>query len=132
MQSKSKILTITLCLLTYFLNCCPCLAQQPSWQLSEEINITLGVRDKFDTLKTYEGRFVVEGPKSKTWQKTIIVTGSDWGYVKFPEDFGDYPQEGLYRWHCVVKGRIVISGQFEYHWIDGHIQRVSMDYNKEK
>lgn len=132
MLSKSTVLIITTFCLAYFTNYCPCRAEEPTWQLSEEINVTLGVRDKFGTLKDYKGTFIIDGPNAKTWQKTVTVSGSDWGFIKFPGDFGDLSQSGLYQWRCMVKGRAVVSGEFESRWAAGHIQYVTMDYNKVK
>ncbi len=132
MLAKSTILIITSFFLTYFTNYYPCPAEGPTWQLSEEINVTLGVRDKFGTLKDYKGTFIIDGPNSKTWQKTVTVSGSNWGFVKFPADFGDLSQSGLYHWRCMVKEHAVVSGEFESRMVDGHIQYLTMDYNKVK
>jgi hypothetical protein len=135
MLSKATVLIITTFFLTYFANQCPCHAEGPTWQLSEDINVTLGVRDKFGTLKDYKGTFIIDGPNSKTWQKTLTVSGSDWGFVKFPGEFGDFgdlSQSGLYHWRCMVKGQAVASGEFESRMVDGHIQYLTMDHDKVK
>lgn len=93
------------------------------WQQSESPSVSLGVRDKNGQVGSYTGVFMVTGPNGKTLTARTRVTGSDWGFVTFPDDFNSasqspgeigYVLDGKYSWVCTVNGSPAIKGRFEY------------------
>lgn len=86
-----------------------------SWQVSEDALVRMGVRDKYGALGAYDAVFVVTDPAHKTVQKKVHVSGSDWKYVIFPDDFaGAFENDGKYTWVCRVHDRVVVRGGFIY------------------
>jgi hypothetical protein len=84
------------------------------WQSSASERVQLGIRDKNDTLGSYEATFHVAGPENTKYTKTITVRYAHFGYVTFPDDFErNWAAPGIYIWFATVAGKKVISGKFE-------------------
>jgi hypothetical protein len=85
------------------------------WQQSKSTSIVLGVRDKYGELGSYVAVYVVTGPDKKKYRLRKQVYGTDWGYVTFPDDFGEMPSVGgMYSVDCLVDGKVVTKDAFRY------------------
>lgn len=86
---------------------------------SESANVRLGVWDKFGEPTNYTATFVVTAPngKQKKTQKNVVAD-EGWVYVDFPNDFEggapDYSAYAFYQWKCLVGGKEVATGQFQW------------------
>jgi len=58
-----------------------------TWQQSEGVEAQLGVKDKFGKSGTYIATFLVKNINGQEWKKSIKISGNQWGYVLFPDDF---------------------------------------------
>ncbi|GEM_PF-1346879 len=94
--------------------------KRQGWLLSQGAIIQLGVWDKGGEYggRAYEATFIVTAPNGK--KATAEAIGSDdWIYVNFPDDFEgqgniNYSKLTNYKWVCVVKGKTVASGSFQW------------------
>ncbi len=91
-----------------------------TWQSSESVSVKLGVRDKYGELESYEALFVVTGPDGKQYKAEKHVSGDEWGFCYFPDDFDTYAKPGKYSWECIVGGEVVLNGDFEYMTVDSY------------
>ena len=85
-----------------------------TWQSSMSVSVQIGVRDKYGELESYKARFVVTGPDGEQYKAEKDVSGDEWGFCYFPDDFETYAKPGKYSWECIVGGEVVINGHFEY------------------
>ena len=85
----------------------------------------LSVRHKMIGLKErpYKATFVVQNTENKnTYYSDLIVEGSNWGRVIFPDDFKNldgsklsfYSDDGNFIWNCIVEDEVVIDGKFSF------------------
>ena len=85
----------------------------------------LSVRHKMIGVKErpYKATFVVHNTDNEeTYFSDIIVKGSNWGGVIFPDDFKNldgsklslYSDGGNFIWNCIVEGDVVIDGEFSF------------------
>ena len=85
----------------------------------------LSVRHKMIGVKErpYKATFVVHNTDNeKTYYSDIIVEGSNFGEVIFPDDFKNldgsklsfYSDGGNFIWNCIVEGDVVIHGEFSF------------------
>lgn len=86
---------------------------------SDSAIIRLGVWDKFGAAKNYTANFVVTAPTGKQHKaQKHVVADEGWVYVDFPNDFGggapDYSTYATYQWKCLVGGKEVATGQFQW------------------
>ncbi len=85
------------------------------WQYSVEPVVKLGIRNK-------EGRSsdrftvvcVVNAPDDKQYGAQKNVVGDNWGDMLFPDDFRTSAKPGPYTWKCLVNGKEVADGGFEF------------------
>jgi hypothetical protein len=96
----------------------PALAQ--NWQqssvkevLKSSTEMQLGIRDKFGD-KPYVVEFVVTGPSGTSESKKIQVFPEEFGYVRYPSDFGGNAAPGKYSWKARVNGKDVIKDSFSF------------------
>jgi hypothetical protein len=86
---------------------------------SQAATVKLGVWDKFGDPKNYTAMFVVTAPNGKEnrVQKRVAPDGG-WVYVSFPDEFEggapDYSTFTSYKWKCIVDGKVVANGQFQW------------------
>jgi hypothetical protein len=86
---------------------------------SQAAIIKLGVWEKFGTPRNYTATFLVTGPNGKEYNASKRVRDDDsWVYTEFPEEFHggipSYSTLGNYDWKCVVDGRVVAHGRFQW------------------
>ena len=85
----------------------------------------LSVRHKMIGVKErpYKATFVVQNTENKnTYYSDLIVEGSNWGRVIFPDDFKNldgsklsfYSDDGNFIWNCIVEDEVVIDGEFSF------------------
>ena len=85
----------------------------------------LSVRHKMIGVKErpYKATFVVHNTDNEeTYYSDLIVEGSNWGRVIFPDDFKNldgsklsfYSDSGNFIWNCIVEGDVVIDGEFSF------------------
>ena len=85
----------------------------------------LSVRHKMIGVKErpYKAKFVVHNmDNEETYYSDLIVKGSNWGRVIFPDDFKNldgsklyfYSDGGNFIWNCIVEGDVVIDGEFSF------------------
>ena len=85
----------------------------------------LSVRHKMIGVKErpYKATFVVHNTDNEeTYYSDLIVKGSNWGRVIFPDDFKNldgsklsfYSDGGNFIWNCIVEGDVVIDGEFSF------------------
>ena len=85
----------------------------------------LSVRHKMIGVKErpYKAKFVVHNTDNEeTYYSDLIVEGSNWGRVIFPDDFKNldgsklsfYSDGGNFIWNCIVEGDVVIDGEFSF------------------
>ena len=93
------------------------------WQISmgkKSGYIELGIRDKHGDAHqglSYDAWFIVNSPDGMVFKAMKIVTGNNWGDVKFAPDFNpksDKLKSGIYTWKCIVEGGEVGGGRFQY------------------
>jgi hypothetical protein len=85
------------------------------WQYSVAPVVKLGIGNK-------EGRSsdrfivvcVVNAPDDKQYRAQKNVVGINWGYMLFPDDFRTWAKPGPYTWKCLVDGKEVADGGFEF------------------
>jgi hypothetical protein len=82
-----------------------------TWQQSQDMNVELGVRDKFGNSVQYEAYFVVT-KDGQFFRKKMLVKKDAWGFVYFPKDFNVNVKPGMYQWKCLVDNKKVASGKF--------------------
>jgi hypothetical protein len=91
-------------------------ADAVTWQQSQSPSVTLGIRDKYATLGTYNALFVITDSKGNKIQKTISVKGDANAGINYPDDVAVFPEywkmSGNYSWICIVNRRIVARGRF--------------------
>src|SRR3989338_4847246 len=80
---------------------------KPIWQQSEGVNVEIGIRDKFGSLKGYNALFVVVSPSGKEYRVEKKIADDNWGYAYFPADFKTTEEPGEYSWKCFVNGKEV-------------------------
>ena len=95
-----------------------------TWQTSVDDSrqgtVTLGLRDKWGTVGRYTASFVVTAPsKRKTrvpkFQGWTTVSGDDFGYISFPDDFDGKPLAGgTYTVIFYADGIIVGRDKFKF------------------
>ncbi|MBG8552062.1 hypothetical protein [Hymenobacter guriensis] len=106
----------------------PATAQAQTWMVSTDAYIRLGVMDKYGALGTYTAKFVVTS--ESTGKEYILVKdiekGQNGADVMYPADplNGDYFKSeageaakstpGRYIWACMVAGKKVVGGRFEF------------------
>jgi len=84
--------------------------------------VQLGVYDKLLVLgepRAYEAQFVVTGEGGEQYRAVKRATAEDtWVYAEFPHDFDKFPANpgtlSAFRWKCVVEGKTVAGGQFQW------------------
>lgn len=86
---------------------------------SQAAIVRLGVWDKFGKPRNYTATFVVTAPNGKQNKAQKAVAADDvWVYVDFPNEFtGDVPDYSTfttYKWKCLVGGKEVATGQFQW------------------
>ena len=85
----------------------------------------LSVRHKMIGVKErpYKATFVVQNTENKnTYYSDLIVEGSNWGRVIFPDNFKNldgsklsfYSDYGNFIWNCIVEDEVVIDGEFSF------------------
>ena len=85
----------------------------------------LSVRHKMIGVKErpYKATFVVHNTDNEeTYYSDLIVEGSNWGRVIFPDDFKNldgsrlsfYSDDGNFIWNCIVEDEVVIDGEFSF------------------
>ena len=57
---------------------------------------------------------VVGAPDDKQYRAQTNLVGDNWGYILFPDDFTTWAKPGPYSWKCLVDGREVANGGFEF------------------
>ena len=78
----------------------------------------IGVKER-----PYKATFVVQNTDNKnTYYSDLLVEGSNFGEVIFPDDFKNldgsklsfYSAGGNFIWNCIVEGDVVIDGEFSF------------------
>lgn len=89
---------------------------EPRWQLSQSPAVRLSVRDFDGTLGQYSAMFVVKDAAGKEYRvHRTVAAGGHSAHVHFPEDFSiGSARVGRHQWVCLVGGRVVAGGAFEY------------------
>ncbi len=89
-----------------------------TWQTSVDDSqpgvVTLGLRDKWGTMRRFTATFVVTIGR-KTYRGTMSAVEDEWAYIDFPSQFrGGTPSAGNYRVAFSVKGVVVGRDRFRY------------------
>lgn len=85
------------------------------WQYSAAPVVKLGVRNKEGRrTERFTAVCVVSAPDDKQYRAQTEVVGDNWGYVVFPDDFPTWAKPGPYTWQCLVDGKQVADGGFEF------------------
>ena len=87
------------------------------WQYivdTEENVVKLGIRDKGGRVGAYQAMFVVTGPDNRAYSSAKNGSGTAEVAASFPRDFGAEWTRGVYTWNCMVGGRMILQGSFEY------------------
>lgn len=84
------------------------------WQSSQAPVIELGVRNKTGSLDKFTAVWTVREPDGTLHKATATVERDDSGDVRYPDDFNTYSRPGRYSWKCLVDGREVATGSFEF------------------
>ena len=91
-----------------------------NWQTSvPEIvsteNSSLGIRDKWGSLGTFDASFVVTAPDKKVYKARSKGKDDEFVYVDFPTDFGGAPaMAGVYKVVFYVNGIVIGRDKFKY------------------
>ena len=99
---------------------------EATWQYSQSPTVQLGVRDKMGDLGSYTAVFVVTDPEGTEHRLKKDITGDDFGYVIFPDDFSVNAGEGEYVWKATVEDFVVNEGKFEYGTIVNYCDQVTV------
>ena len=90
-------------------------ASAGNWQQStaNSAQVRLGIRDKNGEKPSYVADFIVVDATGRSIATRLKVTGDEFGYVLYPQDFtGVDLKAGKYRWAAKVGGREVVGGTF--------------------
>jgi len=91
-----------------------------TWQtsVSEIVNVnnpTIGIRDKWGSLESYDALFVVTGPNKKIYKARAKGTGDEFTYVNFPSDFDKKTSlQGIYKVVFYVNGFVIGRDKFKF------------------
>lgn len=91
-----------------------------TWQTSTpEIvnteNPSLGIRDKWGGLGSYDALFVVTAPNKKVYKARAKGNGDEFTYVNFPSDFDrNTNQRGTYTVVFYVNGFVIGRDKFKF------------------
>ena len=78
-------------------------------------SIKIGVRDKFGAMGGYSATFVVTAPNNRAYKELVKVSGDDWGYATFPDNFNASAlRPGIYSVKIHVKNRLVVAFKVNY------------------
>ena len=78
-------------------------------------SIKIGVRDKFGAMGGYSATFVVTAPNSRAYKELVKVSGDDWGYATFPDDFNASSlRRGIWSVKIYVKSQLVVAFKVNY------------------
>lgn len=89
-----------------------------TWQTSvndsERGVVTLGVRDKWGTMRSFTAKFVATIGR-KTYRGQMSTTQDEWAYIDFPGGFpGSTPKAGTYKVVFYVNGVIIGRDRFRF------------------
>ncbi len=83
------------------------------WQQSIAPEAHLGVRNR-SPQGNYKATFEVDAPGGRAFRAVRVVSGDEFTSVRFPTDFATDFAPGKYRWRCVVDGKVVVRGAFQF------------------
>ena len=90
-----------------------------TWQTSVDDSkrgiVTLGIRDKWAAMGSFTASFAVTAPNKKKFSARTKTTQDDWGYIRFPKDFGGKrPAAGTYTVVFYANGVIIGRDKFTF------------------
>ncbi|MEO6589057.1 MAG: hypothetical protein ABIP06_06995 [Pyrinomonadaceae bacterium] len=94
--------------------------KKASWQYSVPTdisrgNLTLGIRDKWGDMGSFNALFVVTAPSKKVFRARTSTTGDEWAYVNFPDDFDGNPiASGTYTVVFYANGVVIGRSKFRF------------------
>jgi hypothetical protein len=87
------------------------------WQYNLETKpdlVKLVIRDKAGEVGAYKALFTVIAPDKQQYSSEKNGSGALESAVSFPNDFGAEWTKGVYTWTCIIGGRKIVHGSFEY------------------
>lgn len=98
-----------------------------TWQSSQEAVVQLGVRNKFGNRAKYTATWIVmSGVDGTRYEAKATVERNNWGFVYYPGDFHTYAKPGGYTWACLVDGKRVAAGSFEFKSVQGYSDQLEV------
>lgn len=91
-----------------------------SWQYSVPPTLsrgsaTLGIRDKYGDMGSFNALFVVTAPNKKVFRAQTTTTQDEWAYVNFPADFDGNPiTNGTYTVVFYADGVVIGRSKFKF------------------
>lgn len=101
-------------------------APEVSWQVLQEPIVELGVRNKTGSLDRFAAVWIVTAPDGSRYGAKARVERLNIGIVKFPDDFQTNAKPGRYSWKCLVDGRQIAVGSFEFKTVETYSDQLTV------
>ncbi len=90
-----------------------------SWEQTQSVSVKLGIKGREWQPQSFDATFIINGPTGVESSSERRLEKDQFKFLYFPEDFGLRALPGRYKWRCMVGGRIIAGGEFEYLNVSG-------------
>ncbi len=90
-----------------------------SWEQTQSISVKLSIKGREWQSQSFDATYIINGPTGVESSSERRLEKDQFKVLYFPEDFGLRALPGKYKWRCVVGGKVIAGGEFEYMSVSG-------------